>query len=423
LLLPFRAADSKYEEVVGVMFANYKTRHVFNIDEMSALATFADYAAVAILNARHEERRQTDQIKMVESISANLAHRLSNLAGPCRPAVQLLRERIDPSDELAHRQLARLERKADSLMGLVSQLVRRIKEAGSMVQMASMPIGPLIVDELTRLEYDPDRMSVYQDIPSDLHWVETVEYQLRQVLSDLLDNALAAVVDLPHAELRVIARDNLLTRRVEVEISDNGMGIPDDVRDQLFTAGVSTKGDTLGIALWYGRAFMRATGGDMSLKRTTPSEGSSFIIEIPFARAPDPTEPQVQGTQCDILLIENESNWHVALTDALAGRGYSIKVANDYAEACDALADTRFTLAILDLSLTDDPHNRDGLNLFKHIDDLNLDTRVIVVTGYGDEKDQLIAQRSPRFVKMLYKDDFSITGFRELVDQALHGLP
>lgn len=420
LLLPFRAADSKYEEVVGVMFANYKTRHVFNIDEMSALATFADYAAVAILNARHEERRQTDQIKMVESISANLAHRMSNLAGPIRPAVQLLRERIDPSDELAHRQLARLERKADSLMGLASQLVRRIKEVGSMVQMASMPIGQLIVDELTRLEYDPDRMSVYQEIPSDLHWVETVEYQLRQVLSDLLDNAVAAVVDLPHAELRVVARDNLLTRRVEVEISDNGMGIPDDVRDQLFTAGFSTKGHTLGIGLWYGRAFMRATGGDVTLKRTTPNEGSSFMIEIPFARAAAPAEPRAQGTECDILMIENEADWRAALTDALAGRGYSIKIANDYVEACDALANTRFTLAILDLSLNDDPNNRDGLNLFEHIDDLNLDTRVIVVTGHGDEKDQLIAQRSPRFVKMLRKDGFSITSFRELVDQALH---
>ncbi len=35
LLLPFRAAESKYEEVVGVMFANYKSRHVFNIEGYS----------------------------------------------------------------------------------------------------------------------------------------------------------------------------------------------------------------------------------------------------------------------------------------------------------------------------------------------------------------------------------------------------
>lgn len=422
LLLPFRAAESRYEEVVGVMFANYKTRHVFNIDEMSALATFADYAAVAILNARHEERRRSDQIKMVESISANLAHRMSNLAGTCRPAVQLLRERIDPGDELADRQLVRLERKADSLMGLASQLVRRIKEAGSMVQMVAIPIGPLIADELARLETDADGITVYQEIPADLHMVETVEYQLRQVLSDLLDNAVAAVADLPLAELRIAARNNVTTRRVEVEISDNGIGIPDDVRDQLFTVGVSTKGNTLGIGLWYGRAFMQATGGDVSLKRTAPNEGSSFIIEVPFARAAAPEKPRAQGSQCDILIVENEPDWQDSLTDALAGRGYSIKVANDYAEACDALADIPFALAILDLSLNDDPRNRDGLDVVKYIDELNLDTRVIVVTGHGDEKDRLIAQRSPRFVKMFHKDGFSITSFRELVNQALHGL-
>ena len=74
------------------------------------------------------------------------------------------------------------------------------------------------------------------------------------------------------------------------------------------------------------------------------------------------------------------------------------------------MAETRFTLAILDLSLNDDPNNRDGLNLFKHIDDHNLDTRVIIVTGHGDEKDQLIAQRSPGFVKMLHKDGFLANG-------------
>jgi hypothetical protein len=45
LLLPFRAAEQEDEEVVGVMFANYRSRHEFNIDEVKALATFADYAA------------------------------------------------------------------------------------------------------------------------------------------------------------------------------------------------------------------------------------------------------------------------------------------------------------------------------------------------------------------------------------------
>ncbi len=208
---------------------------------------------------------------------------------------------------------------------------------------------------------------------------------------------------------------------VEVEVGDNGVGIPDDVRDRLFSAGVSTKGDTLGTGLWYGRAFMRATGWDVSLKKTTPSEGSSFIIEVPFAKVAAP-KFRVQGAQCDIPIVENESYWRDSLTDPLAGKGYSIKVANDCARTCDALAGTPFTVAILDLSLNDDRHNRDDFDLVGHIDELNLDTRVIVVIGHGDGKDRLVAQPRSRFVKMLHKDGFSITSFRKLVDQAMRWL-
>lgn len=209
---------------------------------------------------------------------------------------------------------------------------------------------------------------------------------------------------------------------VEVEVDDNGVGIPDDVRDRLFSAGVSTKGDTLGIGLWYSRAFLRTMGGDVTLKKTAPSEGSSFIIEVPFAKVAASAKFRVQGAQCDISIVENESDWRDSLTDPLAGKGYPIKVANDCARTCDSLAGTPFTVAILDLSLNDDPHNRDDLALVRHIDELNLDTRVIVVTGHDDGKDRLVAQRSSRFVKMLHKDGFSITSFRELVDQALRGL-
>jgi GAF domain-containing protein len=61
LLLLFRADELKDEEVVGVMFVNYRTHHEFNVDEMSLFATFADYAAIAIFNARREEQRRVQE--------------------------------------------------------------------------------------------------------------------------------------------------------------------------------------------------------------------------------------------------------------------------------------------------------------------------------------------------------------------------
>lgn len=48
-------------EYVGVLFVNYKQTHVFNIDEKEALATFADTAALAILNARRFDRNRRER--------------------------------------------------------------------------------------------------------------------------------------------------------------------------------------------------------------------------------------------------------------------------------------------------------------------------------------------------------------------------
>ena len=65
LLLPNRAYSNKDEEIVGVIFANYKKEHDFNVDEQDALATFADYAATAILNSRKEKQRK-EEVKVLE---------------------------------------------------------------------------------------------------------------------------------------------------------------------------------------------------------------------------------------------------------------------------------------------------------------------------------------------------------------------
>jgi GAF domain-containing protein len=179
LLLPYRAAEFKDEEVVGVMFANYHTRHNFNIDEISALATFADYAAVAILNARHEEQRREEQmiieqqrreeqmkieaqrheerLRIMETISANFAHRMSNLAGPSRVAIQLLRERIEPSDAFAHRQLERIEREANRLLQLAEKLARPFRETGRMLELMPIDITKLLKEELESIKPELSR--------------------------------------------------------------------------------------------------------------------------------------------------------------------------------------------------------------------------------------------------------------------------
>ena len=117
LLLPFRAAEVETEEVVGVMFASYRARHQFDIEEITALATFADYAAVAILNARVEEQHYTEQMRMVESMAANFAHRMGNLGGACNLVADTLASRVRPDDQEGTRALGHMRQRAQVLLG------------------------------------------------------------------------------------------------------------------------------------------------------------------------------------------------------------------------------------------------------------------------------------------------------------------
>jgi len=423
LLLPFRAAEMKDEEVVGVMFANYRTRHEFNIDEISALATFADYAAIAILNARHQEQRRIEQMRMVESISANFAHRMSNLAGTSRVAAQILQERISSADETSLRQLERIQQESKILLELAERLARPFKETGEFFEFTPIDITHIIEAELESVQNQNRKIILKKNLTTNLPRGQSVEFQLRQVLRDILSNAIEAVEEKDPAQVDIRAYFNRKTNQVEIEVSDNGPGIPEDIRSRVFAPGVTTKKDKLGIGLWWCRTFMQATGGDLVLKDTRIGVGTTFVIKIPCIGKGDSIlaeDPLAMKKEVDVLIVDDEKNWRDQLKDILINDGYSVEIANSYDEGSGALTTSHFKLAILDIRLVDaDPNNEDGLRLMADIDKARLSTKVIIVTGYGEERHKQIASLSSRLLGFTNKSSFSVPIFRELIRQAL----
>lgn len=440
LLLPFRAAELKNEEVVGVMFVNYCTHHDFNIDETTALATFADYAAVAILNARHEQRRRAEQmrtevailnaqleqrrraeqLRIAESISANFAHRMSNLAGTGRVAAQILRVRIDPKDTLSLRQLDRIEHESRVLLELAERIARPFKETGRIFELIPIDIVRVLREELDRIKSDLGSITIEQDMTPNLPKVQSVEFHLRQVFRDIISNAIEAMSGCESANLLIRTLFDKRVNRVKVEISNNGPGIRDDIRGKLFTPGVTTKKGKLGIGLWWCRTFMQATGGDVVLKDTRPEEGSTFVVEIPCVTEGEIIKEEIPVK--DILIVDDEKEWCEQLFDAVESENFSIEAVENYEAASHALLTNHFKLAIVDIRLVDgDPRNKDGLRLLADIDKDNLDTKVIIVTGYGTKDDEEIARQSPKLQDFIYKNKLNFPDFCALVHKILEG--
>ncbi len=103
--------------------------------------------------------------------------------------------------------------------------------------------------------------------------------QLATVFNHLIQNAQEATADDGTIRIDLAVVD----RNIEISITDSGCGMDDHfIRERLFKPFDSTKGLTgMGIGAFESREFIRAIGGDISVK-SAPGEGSLFRIVLPY---------------------------------------------------------------------------------------------------------------------------------------------
>ena len=109
------------------------------------------------------------------------------------------------------------------------------------------------------------------------------ELQLRQVLINLVMNAVQAMDDGGSVTLRTRS-DDLGWR---IEVSDDGPGIPDELRDRIFEPFFTTKPPSVGtgLGLSTSRRIITAHGGSLDLQATGP-DGTTFVILLPRSASP-----------------------------------------------------------------------------------------------------------------------------------------
>ena len=125
----------------------------------------------------------------------------------------------------------------------------------------------------------------YGDIPL----VSCYASQLNQVFMNLLNNAIDAL-DEVSAGIITITTERLGNGHVRIMVSDNGCGIPEDIRESLFDPFFTTKpvgqGTGLGLSISY-KIVVEQHQGKIFCK-STEGNGSSFVLEIPCELKPEP---------------------------------------------------------------------------------------------------------------------------------------
>jgi signal transduction histidine kinase len=110
--------------------------------------------------------------------------------------------------------------------------------------------------------------------------------EFRRALVNLVRNALEAMPSGGDLEVTADLSEDWLT----VTIRDSGPGIPEHVKDQIFTPFFTTKDQGTGLGLAIAHKIVEGHRGVIEVD-TAPGAGSAFLIRIPFERVPHEAYP------------------------------------------------------------------------------------------------------------------------------------
>ncbi len=103
--------------------------------------------------------------------------------------------------------------------------------------------------------------------------------QMNSVFSNLIKNSIQAIPSDREGIIKIVIKPE--RDRVVITISDNGVGIPEEVKSHLFTPYFTTKSSGSGLGLGIVKRFVEGMGGDISFVSETQN-GTTFTISLPI---------------------------------------------------------------------------------------------------------------------------------------------
>ncbi len=201
---------------------------------------------------------------------------LSALATYIHAGRQLLR--IDHVDQQL---LAETMKKAEAEVKRARDVLARLREFLVSDKQERLPVDLIELTKTVaaRLQNEAKRRAVRIQIEAgSLPAVLVDPPQIRQVLVNLLSNAIDAAADIPGGTVSVRCCHDGET--VCIEVNDNGRGIAPEIAEHLFEAFQTTKSRGMGLGLPLSRQIIEAHGGSISWEPAVP-HGTRFHVLLP----------------------------------------------------------------------------------------------------------------------------------------------
>ncbi len=106
--------------------------------------------------------------------------------------------------------------------------------------------------------------------------------QLQQVILNLLNNAIEALIDADRVQPELHIRGKVSGQSLTLEVEDNGKGIEPDRADDVFSLFKTSKSQGMGVGLWLSRSIVEVHGGRLTFQ-SEPLARTVFTLRLPLA--------------------------------------------------------------------------------------------------------------------------------------------
>ncbi len=276
---------------IGILAIVRSRVDAFGPDEIELATLLGRLVATAVQNIRayEAERETVDELRRLSALRADfvslVSHELRSPMAAVIGAARTLQERwreLSPEQRASF--LALIGDETSRLATLIGDVLdtSRIEAGTFSYSFSDVDLAELVRDTVATARVGQDEVEVKAKTPDRLARVRGDRERLRQVLINLVDNAVKYSPPGDEVEVSAWSDDG----RVCVAVRDHGPGIPREQQGLIFEkfgrASVGGGKPGTGLGLFIARSIAEAHGGSLAV-RSAPGQGATFTLELPLA--------------------------------------------------------------------------------------------------------------------------------------------
>ena len=286
---------------INQMVAGTKALGSGNLDTRLEMPRLSDFRNLAESFNRMAQGLQAKQRQLIEAeklatlgrFAAGVAHEINNPVAVILGYAKTLLGR-QPKESPMRDGLEAIEEEARHCEKIISGLLD-FARPGRQPAVSALSPAELVAEviELSRVLRISPSARIDLDVIDRPVALELSRARLRQVVLNIVTNALDALGNRPGGQLRIEGRleaqpfaeetsDPAAARALVLKFIDNGPGIPEEHLARIYEPFFTTKGDGTGLGLTITYGIVEAHGGQIEVE-SRQGEGTTFTVRIPAA--------------------------------------------------------------------------------------------------------------------------------------------